>query len=58
MPGTCSPTPPHWPSPWPRRIGTRPLDLDAWLLMIPLALGFGVLEESRKWLVRRNRSGK
>jgi magnesium-transporting ATPase (P-type) len=35
--------------------GTRPLDLDAWLLMIPLALGFGVLEESRKWLVRRYR---
>ena len=35
--------------------GTRPLALDAWLLMIPLALGFGLLEEFRKWLVRRNR---
>jgi calcium-translocating P-type ATPase len=35
--------------------GTRPLDLDVWLFMIPLALGLGVLEESRKWLVRRNR---
>lgn len=35
--------------------GTRPLDLEAWLFMIPLALGFGVLEECRKWLWRRKR---
>ena len=33
--------------------GTRPLDLDAWLFMIPLALGFGMLEEFRKWQVRK-----
>jgi len=38
--------------------GTRPLNLDAWLFMIPLALGFGVLEELRKRLVRRNRKSR
>jgi len=35
--------------------GTRPLALDAWLFMFPLAVGFGALEEMRKWLVRRKR---
>ena len=32
--------------------GTRPLPVEAWLLMIPLALGIGVLEELRKVLGR------
>jgi len=37
--------------------GTRPLAWEPWLLMIGLALGFGLLEELRKLLFRRVRRG-
>jgi calcium-translocating P-type ATPase len=33
--------------------GTAPLPVDAWLLAVPFALAMLVLEEGRKWLVRR-----
>ncbi len=33
--------------------GTQPLTAEVWLLMIPMALGFGLLEELRKRLVRK-----
>jgi sodium/potassium-transporting ATPase subunit alpha len=34
--------------------GTAPLPSSVWLLAIGLALAFGLLEEARKWLVRRS----
>ena len=33
--------------------GTAPISMDAWLSVLPFALGMLVLEEGRKWLVRR-----
>jgi hypothetical protein len=33
--------------------GTLPLPLNAWLSMVPFVAGMFVLEEARKWLIRR-----
>lgn len=41
-------------TPWGNALfGTYPLDLSVWGLMIVLAMGIGLLEEGRKWIVRR-----
>jgi magnesium-transporting ATPase (P-type) len=37
--------------------GTAPLTAQAWLLMILLGLAFGLLEELRKWFMRRFGAG-
>jgi sodium/potassium-transporting ATPase subunit alpha len=34
-------------------LGTAPLEAPAWLLIVVLAVVFGLLEELRKWFVRR-----
>lgn len=40
-------------TPWGNRIiGTAPLSSDVWLYMLPFALGFGLLEETRKAVMR------
>ncbi len=40
-------------APWGNALfGTAPLGLDVWLLVMPLALLMGLLEEVRKGLVR------
>ncbi len=40
-------------TPWGNALfGTAPLGLDVWLLVMPLALLMGLLEEVRKGLVR------
>ncbi len=36
-----------------RLFGTAPLSADVWRYMLPFALLLGVIEEGRKWLVRR-----
>ncbi len=36
--------------------GTAPISLDVWLFVIPFALGMLVLEEVRKWIVRRRQA--
>lgn len=33
--------------------GTAPIEMRVWLFVIPLAIGMAVLEELRKWLVRK-----
>lgn len=33
--------------------GTAPIEMRVWLFVIPFAIGMAVLEESRKWLVRK-----
>ena len=33
--------------------GTAPIPVDVWLFVVPFALGMVVLEEGRKWVVRR-----
>ncbi len=39
---------------WPGHpAGTAPISWSAWLFMLPFALGMLVLEELRKWFVRR-----
>ncbi len=41
-------------APWGQRLfATAPLRLDAWLYMLPFALGLGIAEEVRKALARR-----
>ena len=41
-------------TPWGNALfGTQPLPLNAWLAMVPFVAGMFVLEEGRKWLVRR-----
>ena len=41
-------------TPWGNALfGTLPLPLNAWLSMVPFVAGMFVLEEGRKWLVRR-----
>ncbi len=41
-------------TPWGNALfGTYPLELSVWGLMIVLAIGIGLLEEGRKWIVRR-----
>jgi magnesium-transporting ATPase (P-type) len=41
-------------TPWGNDLfGTLPLPLNAWLAMVPFVAGMFVLEEGRKWLVRR-----
>ncbi len=41
-------------TPWGNALfGTLPLPLNAWLWMVPFVAGMFVLEEGRKWLVRR-----
>jgi sodium/potassium-transporting ATPase subunit alpha len=37
--------------------GTAPLPASVWTLAIVLGLGFGLLEELRKWLLRRRPAG-
>jgi len=45
-------------TPWGNAaLGTAPLGLDVWLFMLPFALAMVVLEELRKWLVRRGIRG-
>ena len=45
-------------SPWGNMIlGTAPVPSELWLFIIPLAVGMLVLEEARKWLVRRSLPG-
>jgi sodium/potassium-transporting ATPase subunit alpha len=40
-------------TPWGNALfGTAPLALDVWLLVVPLALLMGLLEEVRKLLIR------
>jgi len=39
--------------PWHALFDTRPYALDAWLIMIPIALAFGFMEEARKMFVRK-----
>ena len=42
-------------TPWGNMIlGTAPVPSELWLFIIPLAVGMLVLEEARKWLVRRS----
>jgi calcium-translocating P-type ATPase len=36
-----------------RMFGTAPLPATAWLAAVPWAIGMGLLEEMRKWIVRR-----
>jgi magnesium-transporting ATPase (P-type) len=41
-------------TPWGNALfGTLPLPLNAWLSMVPFVAGMFVLEEGRKWLIRR-----
>ena len=41
-------------SPWVNSIlGTAPLDGNVWAFVVPFAMGMFVLEEARKWVVRR-----
>jgi magnesium-transporting ATPase (P-type) len=41
-------------TPWGNLLfGTTPISLDAWLFVIPFAVGMLALEEVRKWIVRR-----
>jgi magnesium-transporting ATPase (P-type) len=41
-------------TPWGNRIfGTAPISAEVWLFVIPFAVGMLVLEELRKWLIRR-----
>ncbi|HXH03721.1 MAG TPA: cation-transporting P-type ATPase, partial [Candidatus Competibacteraceae bacterium] len=43
-------------SAWGNRLfGTAPLELGTWLFLLPCAAALVVLEEGRKWLVRRER---
>jgi magnesium-transporting ATPase (P-type) len=38
--------------------GTGPVPASAWLFVVPFALGMVLLEEGRKWLVRRRAAGR
>jgi magnesium-transporting ATPase (P-type) len=41
-------------TPWGNRIfGTAPISAEVWLFVVPFAVGMLVLEEVRKWLIRR-----
>jgi len=41
-------------TPWGNLIfGTAPISWDVWLLMVPLAVGMVMVEETRKWMYRR-----
>jgi magnesium-transporting ATPase (P-type) len=41
-------------TPWGNALfGTAPLSSQVWLYVIPFVVGMGVVEEARKWLVRR-----
>jgi hypothetical protein len=41
-------------TPWENLIfGTMPIAGQVWLFMVPFAVGLFILEELRKWLVRR-----
>ena len=43
-------------TPWGNLIfGTAPISWDVWLLMVPLAVGMVMVEETRKWMYRRIR---
>jgi len=35
-------------------LGTAPIGIEVWLFLVPFAVGMAVLEEVRKWLVRRD----
>ena len=46
-------------TPWGNLIfGTAPIAVEVWLFIIPFALGMVVLEELRKWVVRRGLSSR
>ncbi|MDX1252260.1 MAG: cation-transporting P-type ATPase [Gammaproteobacteria bacterium] len=38
--------------------GTAPIAVEVWLFVIPFALGMLILEEARKWVMRKNRDSR